>query len=88
MTAGGLLFAAGFQTVVDMLGPIPGQYFLHFSPVTAFHYLNLLGAPFFRSFVEFRSNSIRIDQLLSHALFGECERRNKGQVNGFHAYLP
>jgi hypothetical protein len=54
----------------------------------AFHYLDLLGAPFFRRFAEFRSNRIRIDQFLSQALLGECERRNKGEVNGSHAYLP
>jgi hypothetical protein len=74
----GLLWAGGFQTVVDMLGPIPEQYFLHVGLVMAFQYLDLLGAPFFRSFAEFRSNRIRIDKFLSQALSGECERRNKG----------
>jgi len=84
----GLFLGASFQTVIDVLGPIPGQYLLYLGLVMAFHYLDLLGAPFFRRFAEFRSNRMRIDQFLSQALLGECERRNKGEVNGSHAYLP
>ena len=71
-SADSALFSGGsFQTVADMSGPISGQYLGLIGLVGAFELLDLLGTPLDSSFAIFRSNRIRVDQLLSEARLKE-----------------
>ncbi len=72
-----LLFACFFQAMVEVDRSIPGQHLCLIGLAVTFHYLDLFGAPFFRSLAEFGSDTIWIDKLLSEARCCEYECANK-----------
>jgi hypothetical protein len=75
-----LFFSGSFQAMVDMGGTIPGKHLGLLGRLAALHRPELFGAPLFRSFAEFGSNNIRIDQLLGEARSAEQQRRGKNQL--------
>jgi hypothetical protein len=72
----GLSFGAGFQTAVDMSGPIPGQHLGYVGFVAAFLDPDLLGTPLQRGFAILWRDGIGIDQLLGETRLGEYQCRN------------
>jgi hypothetical protein len=70
---GGRFLAIISQASRDMSNPISRQHPSFIGLVSAFALLDLLGTTLFRSFAILRSNSIRVDQLLSEGWFTKNE---------------